>query len=155
MKRTIGFWALAAALAFSAGLALAGWNEQGAWKGQARSRSVAIQIDGPPTAATVGNNKAAFTVPGWMDGWRILDADLRVYDLGLGTGTLDVTVTRRTGASDATMYSATVATGYTRWHGTLTEANERVTAGDIVSVNVTRIHSTASKGLWITLNFLP
>ena len=143
------------ALVVSALNAGAGWNEQGAWKGQARSRSVAMQIDAVATAATVANNKAAFTVPTWMDNWRLTDAQPRVYTRGSGTGTLDVTVAKRTSTSDATMYSATVKTDYTRATGTLTSANERVAAGDMVIVNVTRIHGTASSGLWVTLNFMP
>lgn len=141
-------------LAF-AGNAPAGWNGNGGWKGPERSRSVAFQIDPASAAATLGAGKAAFTVPEWMGGWTLAGADCRVYTPGSGTGSLDVSVSRRSSSSEALMYSATVATGYTGRHGTATPANCAVLPGDLVTVGVTRIHATPSKGLWVTLTFNP
>lgn len=138
-----------------AGNAPAGWNGNGGWKGPERSKSVAFQVDPASASATLGAGKAAFSVPDWMGGWTLAGADCRVYTPGSGTGSLDVSVSRRTASSESLMYSATVATGYTALHGTPNPASLAVGPGDLVSVGVTRVHSTPSKGLWVTLTFQP
>ncbi len=135
-------------------LAAADWRG-GPWRGPEKGKSVAFQVDPAATAATVGTGKAAFTVPAWMGGWLLTDAECRVYTPGSGSGSLDVSVSRRTAASEGLMYSATVGTGYEKWHGAASAANLAVSPGDLVTVSVTRVHGTPSKGLWVTLTFHP
>lgn len=138
-----------------AGAAPAGWNGNGGWKSPETGKSVAFQIDPAATSASVGQDKAAFTIPSWMGGWTLSGVDCRVYTPGSGTGSLDVGVSRRTGSSEAVMYSATVDTGYTKSSGSASAENCGVAAGDLVSVGVTGVHSTPSAGLWVTLTFSP
>lgn len=118
-------------------------------------RYVSVQVDAVATSATAGTKKIGFNIPADLAGYYLAGCEPRVYTAGV-TGTLGITLTKRTTAgAEAAAYTAAVTTGVVAASsGAGTLANRTVTTGDMVFIDVTSIHSgTASKGLWVSIEF--
>lgn len=106
-------------------------------------------------AVTTGDKKVGFVVPASLNGYNLTAVIVSVDDKGV-TGQTDVTVIKETGGSASDMLSTEVilADVFFAANGVIDAAEDDVTTGDNIYVNVDAIHSgTAPNGLFVTLTF--
>lgn len=114
-----------------------------------------VPFESDESVAT-GDGTIAFTVPYWMDNYRLYDVVASVHTKGI-TGTTDIQVRKRSSGSDVDMLTTKVTIGdefYARDEG-INTANEDVLTGDQLYIDVDAVHSgTSPNGLSVTLVFV-
>jgi len=122
-------------------------------------RNVQLTLLAKDTDAVVGEEVGGYTytVPSSLDGWKLVEAQASVRVAGT-TGTLDLQVHNITQAVDMLSTVITVDSGavssYTAAASSVVNpANNSLTSGDQIRVDVEAIHTTPSKGLAVILTF--
>ena len=121
------------------------------------SKDVSFAVFGSATACTVGNGTTPVVISSTLAGMNIVEVVASVHTAGT-TGTMDLQIRRRRGATDADVLS-TKATIDTTEHSTVTAAaapvvdgaNDDLVAGDLLFVDVDAVQSTAALGLSVTV----
>lgn len=119
-------------------------------------KSVCIEVKQSDQDTAVADGKDGFVVPSSINGWNLVGATASVVTAGT-TGTLDIQVRRVRGADSADMLSTKITVNsaeYTASDGVVDAANDDVATGDMIFVDVDAVHTTAAKGLSVTLEFL-
>ena len=118
-------------------------------------KSVCIVSFDSATSVATGNGAVPFTVPASMAGMNLVNVVCSVHTKGI-TGTTDVQVRARTGGVDSDMLTTKVTIGdeFFATDETVDTANDDVTTGDQIFIDVDAVHSgTAPLGLSTTLTF--
>ena len=118
------------------------------------AQTFTISVFDSDVNVAIGNGKKAFCIPFCMNGLVLTDAVASVHDKGT-TNTTDIQIRRRRNGSDADMLQTKITIGdefYAR-DGVIDTANDDVATGDQIYIDVDAIHSTAPKGLSVTLVF--
>jgi lysophospholipase L1-like esterase len=119
-------------------------------------RLVQIQVTDPNGAAlTTGDGKAYFTVPADLDGWSLVDADASLVTVS-SSGLPTVQLHNLTDAVDMLSTRITIdaneRTSYTATAPVIDTANDEVSTGDLLRVDVD-VAGTGAKGLSVLLAF--
>lgn len=118
------------------------------------TKSVGICVFASTEDVAIGDGEAAITIPLALNGMNLVDVICSVHTKG-ATSTTDVQVRRRRAGSNADMLSTKVTIG-DEWFardGTIDTANDDVQTGDQIYIDVDAKHTTAPKGLSVTLCF--
>lgn len=111
-----------------------------------------------PTAdLTTGNGKAYLHIPASIGGMNLVTVHAEVITAGT-TGTLDIQIHNLTQAADMLSTVLTVDSGETGSDTAATPAvidtaNDDVATNDVIRLDIDAVHTTAAKGLIVTLEF--
>lgn len=104
--------------------------------------------------AVTGNGTAGLVISESLNGYNLVDAIAGVHTQGV-TGSTDIQIRRRRAGADADMLSTKITIGaeYFARDGVIDTANDDLATGDMLFVDVDAIHTTAPKGLSVTMTF--
>lgn len=118
-------------------------------------KSVCIAVKQSDQDTAVADGKDGFVVPAALNGWNLVAATASVHTAGT-TGTTDIQIRRRRGNTDNDMLSTkiTISSGeYTASDGVVNTSYDDLQTGDMIFIDVDAVHTTAAKGLSVTLEF--
>ncbi len=120
-------------------------------------RSFSIAVFDSDTPCAVGNGTIAFCVPLFMDTMEITDCVASVHTAGT-TGTMSMQIRRHRLAADADVLSTLLTIDTTEESSTTATVHvikstgeEQLNEGDLIYIDVDGVHSTAAKGLTVTI----
>jgi hypothetical protein len=111
-----------------------------------------ISVFDSDTSVTDGSGNKAFTIPYFMDGYLFTDAIASVHTKGV-TGATSVQIRRRRAGADTDLLSPVITIGdeYYARDGTAITDEQAVAVGDQLYVDITGVHTTAPKGLSVSI----
>ena len=120
-------------------------------------RHMAAELFASGSAVTTGSGKIHFFIPPTMSGWDVVAAQAKVNTAGT-TNTMTIQVTNNSKGnrklftgSGVSVDSAEKGSETALRSYIINTSNDDVGGYDVLSVDVTRIHSTAAKGLYFLL----
>lgn len=118
-------------------------------------RAVGVTHTPSDVSVITGDGKAGITIPHFLNGYNIIDVIATVHTQGV-TNTTDVQIRRRRSGSDVDVLSTKITIGaeYYARDGVINASNDDVATGDLIFVDVDAIHTTAPKGLAITISLV-
>lgn len=119
-------------------------------------RSVCIVPFLSDETVVVGDGKIGFCVPANLNGKSLTAVQASVVTAGTTSGTTDIQVRRRRGASVADMLTTkvTLATAtFTAGNGVINTSNDDIATGDLIYPDVDALNAVAPIGLSVTLTF--
>ncbi|MEW6263392.1 MAG: hypothetical protein AB1641_09960 [Thermodesulfobacteriota bacterium] len=121
---------------------------------RAANKAVCLALVESSDSIAVGDGTIAFAVPAEMNGLYLYSALAAVHTKGV-TGSTTIQVRRRRAGSDADMLTTPITLGdvFSASSTDVTAANKDLATGDLIYVDVDTIHTTAPKGLSVTLTF--
>jgi hypothetical protein len=111
-----------------------------------------IELFQSDMSVTVTTGKDGIVVPLEMKGWNLIGMIAGVYDKGV-TGETTIKLYRRRAGANLDVFSTGVTIG-DEWYaadGVVNTANDDLETGDLLLPYVSGIHTTAPKGLYVTL----
>lgn len=118
-------------------------------------RAVCIVPFTSEDSVEVGYGTVAFTIPYFMNNYKLYDVIASVHTLGV-TGQTSIQIRKRSGGVDSDMLltNATIGNEYYAADEEVDPANNRIQTGDQLYIDVDEIHSgTAPNGLSVTMVF--
>ena len=109
------------------------------------------------TDCATGDGRFYFIIPAGFNGMNLVDIRADVITAGV-TGTMDIQINNVTQGADMLTTKLTIDTGETLSDNAATPAvidtaNDDVATNDLLRIDVDAIHTTAAKGLIVTLTF--
>lgn len=122
-----------------------------------RVRYVGMIIFDFTADCATGDGKFFFHIPVGLGGMNLVEVHSEVVTAGV-TGTMDIQIRNVTQAADMLSTLMTIETGDTGSDDSGTPpvidaANDDVVVNDVLAIDIDAIHSTAAKGLIVTLGF--
>lgn len=122
-------------------------------------KHMAAEIFASGSSLTTGSGKVHFIIPPTMSGFNIIHAQAMVSKAGV-TGTTTIKMTNINKGKRNIFTGSGVSLDSTE-SGSLTalrayiinSANDDVSGGDVISVDITKLHTTAPKGLYFLVTF--
>ncbi len=120
-------------------------------------RVVGIQVVDAATNTATGDAKAFFRIPSTMNNWVITGVAATVYTAGT-TGTTDIQIRNKTTGNDVlstkmTIDSTETDTNTAATPAVINTANDDVTTGQVIAIDVDAISTTPAQGLFIEIQF--
>ena len=122
-------------------------------------RYVGVTPFGPTADCTTGDDKAHFHIPADMAGMNLVEVHAEVVTAGT-TGTMDIQIRNITQAgvnmlSTALTIDTTPDTGSDQAAApaVIDTGQDDVAENDFIAIDVDAVHTTAAKGLFVTLGF--
>lgn len=120
-------------------------------------RSTSTQVIAPTTDCSTGDGKAYFTIPTGVGGANLVAVHARVVTAGT-TGTMDIQIHNVTKAQDMLSTKITIDSTETGSETAATAAvintsTDDVSTNDLIRIDIDAVHTTAAKGLIVTLTF--
>lgn len=117
------------------------------------SRPVTILLIASDTSCAVADGKYGIAIPTTLNGYVLTEALASVYTKG-ATGSMTIQIRRYRAGASADMLTTKITLGDV-YSATSTDvsAYDDIATGDLIYVDVDTIHTTAAKGLTVTLTF--
>ena len=122
-------------------------------------RYIGVTVFGPTDDNTTGDDKAHFHIPADMAGMNLVEVHAEVITAGT-TGVATVQIRNKTQAgvnmlSTALTIDTTPDTGSDQASvpAVIDTGNDDVAENDFIAIDVDTVHTTAAKGLFVTLGF--
>lgn len=120
-------------------------------------RCVSIEVFGTSTDTATGDGKKMFHVPSPLDGMNLVEVHAEVYTSGTTNETI-IQINNDTGAADMLSTTLRVDSSETGSDTAATaavidSANDDIATNDRLEIDIDAIHTTAAKGLVVTMCF--
>jgi hypothetical protein len=115
-------------------------------------KNMGLSVFTSDVAVEVGNGLIGIPVPASINGMNIVDVLATVHTLGV-TGTTNVQVRRRRLGTDVDVLSTliTIASQYFASDGVINTANDDLSTGDVLYIDVDVVHTTPPNGLSVVI----
>ncbi len=121
-------------------------------------RYIGVTVFGPTDDCVVGDDKAHFHVPADMAGMDLVEVHAEVVTAGT-TGTMDIQIRNKTQVADMLSTKLTIDTtpdtgsDQAAAPAVIDTGQDDVAENDFIAIDIDAVHTTAAKGLFVTLGF--